>query len=195
MLPAEPARSLPSRDAGRDRRYSSPAACQTGAAMSGVEHEYLPPAAFDLTAVAERLPAPLHVDGLRSQRSERAFYDTFDCRLRSKQLRLVHETGFLRLFGAGGREVGAVQCESPSETIRLVVERSYADYASSRFPNAQARLDDLEQLSQYALRYEDVRDIAYPVLRHRIIMNFHAEAEGVTPEDAIDEFLAAIPGR
>jgi DNA helicase-2/ATP-dependent DNA helicase PcrA len=45
---------------------------------------------------------------------------------------------------------------NPSESIRLVVERGYADYARSKFANAQARLDDLEQLSQYALRYEDV---------------------------------------
>ncbi len=45
---------------------------------------------------------------------------------------------------------------NPSETIRLVVERGYNDYARTKFPNAQARLDDLEQLSQYALRYEDV---------------------------------------
>src|SRR5205823_4362982 len=45
---------------------------------------------------------------------------------------------------------------NPSEAIRLVVEKGYADYARSKFANAQARLDDLEQLSQYALRYEDV---------------------------------------
>lgn len=45
---------------------------------------------------------------------------------------------------------------NPSETIRLIVERGYADYARTKFPNAQARLDDLEQLSQYALRYDDV---------------------------------------
>jgi DNA helicase-2/ATP-dependent DNA helicase PcrA len=45
---------------------------------------------------------------------------------------------------------------NPSESIRVIVERGYADYARSRFANAQARLDDLEQLSQYALRYEDV---------------------------------------
>jgi len=45
---------------------------------------------------------------------------------------------------------------NPSEAIRLVVEKGYADYARSKFPNAQARLDDLEQLSQYAMRYEDV---------------------------------------
>jgi DNA helicase-2/ATP-dependent DNA helicase PcrA len=45
---------------------------------------------------------------------------------------------------------------NPSETIRLIVERGYGDYARSKFPNAQARLDDLEQLSQYALRYDGV---------------------------------------
>jgi DNA helicase-2/ATP-dependent DNA helicase PcrA len=45
---------------------------------------------------------------------------------------------------------------NPSEMIRLVVERGYADYARTKFANAQARLDDLEQLSQYALRYEEV---------------------------------------
>ncbi|MEO8036996.1 MAG: ATP-dependent helicase, partial [Acidobacteriota bacterium] len=45
---------------------------------------------------------------------------------------------------------------NPSETIRMVVERGYGDYARAKFPNAQARLDDLEQLSQYALRYDDV---------------------------------------
>jgi DNA helicase-2/ATP-dependent DNA helicase PcrA len=45
---------------------------------------------------------------------------------------------------------------NPSETISLVVERGYAEYARAKFPNAQARLDDLEQLSQYALRYDDV---------------------------------------
>jgi len=46
---------------------------------------------------------------------------------------------------------------NPAESIALVVEKGYADYARSKFANAQARLDDLEQLSQYALRYEDVK--------------------------------------
>src|SRR5688572_10832643 len=45
---------------------------------------------------------------------------------------------------------------NPSESIRIIVERGYGDYARAKFANAQARLDDLEQLSQYALRYEDV---------------------------------------
>ena len=45
---------------------------------------------------------------------------------------------------------------NPSESIRTIVERGYGDYARSKFPNAQARLDDVEQLSQYALRYGEV---------------------------------------
>ncbi len=59
-----------------------------------------------------------------------------------------------------GKVLEVISSESmkrnPSETISLIVERTYGDYARSKFPNAQARLDDLEQLSQYALRYEDV---------------------------------------
>ena len=46
---------------------------------------------------------------------------------------------------------GEAMQHNPSETIRLIVERGYADYARAKFANAQARLDDLEQLSQYAL--------------------------------------------
>jgi DNA helicase-2/ATP-dependent DNA helicase PcrA len=45
---------------------------------------------------------------------------------------------------------------NPAETVGLIVERGYGDYVRSKFPNAQARIDDLEQLSQYAMRYEDV---------------------------------------
>jgi DNA helicase II / ATP-dependent DNA helicase PcrA len=45
---------------------------------------------------------------------------------------------------------------NPSEAIRMVVDRGYAEYAKTKFPNAQARLDDLEQLSQYAMRYEEI---------------------------------------
>src|SRR5438105_5251988 len=55
--------------------------------------------------------------------------------------------------------LGVISSESmqhnPSESIRLIVERTYGDYARAKFANSQARLDDLEQLSQYALRYDD----------------------------------------
>ena len=45
---------------------------------------------------------------------------------------------------------------SPAEAIRFVVESVYADYARAKFPNGEARLDDLEQLAQFAQSYESL---------------------------------------
>jgi MoxR-like ATPase len=36
---------------------------------------------------------------------------------------------------------------------------------------------------KFAVTNEDIDHVAYPVLRHRILMNFKAEAEGVTADD------------
>jgi MoxR-like ATPase len=40
---------------------------------------------------------------------------------------------------------------------------------------------------------DDVRAVAPPVLRHRIITNYHAEAEGITSDDVIARLLPLIP--
>ncbi len=40
---------------------------------------------------------------------------------------------------------------------------------------------------------EDVQAVAYDVLRHRILISFEAEAEGVTSDGVIDELLRLIP--
>ena len=40
---------------------------------------------------------------------------------------------------------------------------------------------------------EDVRAVAPPVLRHRVMVNYHAEAEGVTPDEIVTRLLALIP--
>ena len=40
---------------------------------------------------------------------------------------------------------------------------------------------------------EDVRAVAPPVLRHRVMVNYHAEAEGVTPDEIVNRLLALIP--
>jgi MoxR-like ATPase len=46
---------------------------------------------------------------------------------------------------------------------------------------------------RFAVGFEDVRAMAYPVLRHRILPNFRAEAEGVTSESVIAEVLRRTP--
>ncbi|MBI5389246.1 MoxR family ATPase [Candidatus Woesearchaeota archaeon] len=39
---------------------------------------------------------------------------------------------------------------------------------------------------------EDLKTMAYPVLRHRIILNFDAERQGMKPDDAIKELLKRV---
>ncbi|MBT7164517.1 MAG: AAA family ATPase, partial [Victivallales bacterium] len=45
---------------------------------------------------------------------------------------------------------------------------------------------------RYNVACEDVRALAMPVLRHRVITNFHADAEGVTSDDLIRQLIDAI---
>ncbi len=46
---------------------------------------------------------------------------------------------------------------------------------------------------RYHVSFEDVRAIAHPILRHRIITNFHAQSEGVTTDILVDRLLDAVP--
>jgi len=46
---------------------------------------------------------------------------------------------------------------------------------------------------RYYVSCEDVRAVAHPVLRHRIITNFNAEAEGITPDKIVDKLIKATP--
>jgi MoxR-like ATPase len=41
--------------------------------------------------------------------------------------------------------------------------------------------------------FEDVRALAHPVLRHRILRNFHAEAERVGTDQIVDQLLDVVP--
>ena len=40
---------------------------------------------------------------------------------------------------------------------------------------------------------DDVKSVAHAVLRHRIVTNFHADSETVTPDNVIDMLLKKIP--
>jgi MoxR-like ATPase len=47
--------------------------------------------------------------------------------------------------------------------------------------------------ARYHASFEDVMAIAKPALRHRIILNFEAEAEGVTTDKVVEELLKTVP--
>ncbi|MCP3935035.1 MAG: AAA family ATPase, partial [Actinomycetia bacterium] len=42
---------------------------------------------------------------------------------------------------------------------------------------------------------EDVQALAKPVLRHRLVLSFTAESEGVTPDSVIERIVSVTPTR
>jgi MoxR-like ATPase len=46
---------------------------------------------------------------------------------------------------------------------------------------------------RYNVSLEDIQNLAYPVFRHRILTNFHAESEGIRSEDIIKRLLDTVP--
>jgi MoxR-like ATPase len=52
----------------------------------------------------------------------------------------------------------------------------------------EALLDDRK-----AVAIDDIRKVAHPALRHRLILNFEAQAEGVSPDEIVRDILAAVP--
>jgi MoxR-like ATPase len=45
---------------------------------------------------------------------------------------------------------------------------------------------------RYNLAVDDLKAVAYPALRHRLILNFEAQAEGVTADHVIGQALEAV---
>lgn len=45
---------------------------------------------------------------------------------------------------------------------------------------------------RYALSFDDIKKVAKPALRHRLILNFEAEAEGIKPDDLLDTIIKNI---
>jgi MoxR-like ATPase len=46
---------------------------------------------------------------------------------------------------------------------------------------------------RYHVSFDDIRALAYPVFRHRILTNFHAESERISKTKIVEELLAAVP--
>ena len=45
---------------------------------------------------------------------------------------------------------------------------------------------------RYHVSFEDIKAMAHPVLRHRVLVNFRAESEGVSTDAIIDELLERV---
>jgi len=47
--------------------------------------------------------------------------------------------------------------------------------------------------NRFNVSYDDISKMVHPGLRHRLILNFEGEAEGVTPDQVIDEIVEKTP--
>jgi MoxR-like ATPase len=48
-------------------------------------------------------------------------------------------------------------------------------------------------LGRYHVNFDDIRAMAHPVLRHRVLVNFRAESEGISTDSIVDELLERVP--
>ncbi len=46
---------------------------------------------------------------------------------------------------------------------------------------------------RYNVSFEDIREVAKPALRHRMLLNLKGEAEGIDMDDIIEDILAGVP--
>jgi MoxR-like ATPase len=87
-------------------------------------------------------------------------------------------------------------------TTRTHPERSEAPESTRRFVRYGASPRGLQSLvlgakiraileGRFNVAFEDIREVALPALRHRIILNFEADAEGITADRVISDVLLA----
>ncbi len=46
---------------------------------------------------------------------------------------------------------------------------------------------------RYHVTYDDITSVALPVLRHRILLNFHAESERIDTDEILNRLVASVP--
>ena len=89
--------------------------------------------------------------------------------------------------------------------VNIVSKTRPQNNSSSKFVNSYLRWGAGPRASQYIIfaakskailngkttpSIEDVRDVLVPILRHRIVLNFNAEAEGISATTVIEKILA-----
>ncbi len=118
--------------------------------------------------------------------------------------------------------LGAERILAMRETLRQVpVSRMVQDYAirllQATHPEADAAPDSVRQYvrfgssprgaqalllgakilalldGRFSASIDDIRSVGKPALRHRIILNFEGEAEGISTDQVVDEILATLP--
>ena len=93
--------------------------------------------------------------------------------------------------------VDLVRATRPAESIAPDVVRRFVNFGASvratMFLNLAAKAKALLD-GRYHVSNDDVRAMAKPVLRHRVLCNYFAESENMTVDDVLDGMLNEVKG-
>jgi len=91
--------------------------------------------------------------------------------------------------------VNLVRATRPSEAIAPDVIKRYVNFGASvratMFLNLAAKANALLN-GRYHVTKEDIRALALPVLRHRVLVNYFAESDNMTVDDVLTEMLDKV---
>jgi MoxR-like ATPase len=93
------------------------------------------------------------------------------------------------LTGASRPEAG----QTPRDDVRRFVRYGASPRASQYLilgAKARALLN-----GRFHVQFDDVHAMALPVLRHRLVLNFHARAEGVDADEVVRRILREVRTR
>ena len=88
-----------------------------------------------------------------------------------------------------------IRATHPQDSLApAIIEKHLRIGISPRGIQALIRTAKVEALigDRKAVAIDDIRRVAYPALRHRMIMNYEAQAEGIPTDSIIDEILESV---
>jgi MoxR-like ATPase len=92
--------------------------------------------------------------------------------------------------------VEMMRATRPREASAPEVIKKYVNYGASvratQFLVLAAKARALTR-GRYHVSYEDLRALLLPVLRHRLLTNFHAESDAISVDEILKQFLEAYP--
>lgn len=114
-------------------------------------------------------------------------HDTLASFLATKQPHASRAAGeSLRFFAAILRKLDSeTMRRCPADAIRHVLDEHYRAYARLKFPNAQTRLDDLEELAGFALKYDSVSEFLRDLTLERPIAGEELVVAGTEDEKVV----------
>jgi MoxR-like ATPase len=92
--------------------------------------------------------------------------------------------------------VGLVRATRPEDAGAPDFVKKYVNYGGSiraaQFIVLAAKARALSR-KRYHVTYDDITAVIVPILRHRILLNFHAESDSIDSDEVLNRLVAAVP--